>query len=83
MYDEQAMVKFIDVLRNEPEEAFDYIANNYNSFDKDELVTISKELLYAIHTNVPREQDDILSDVADELADRYDYLYEDEQSRGR
>lgn len=53
-------------------------------FSKEELADIAKELLYSIHTNAMSIEDDILNDVADELTDRYDYLFdEDEQNRGR
>ena len=77
------MEEFIDVLKNQPDEAYDYISNNYGKFSKDELVSITKELLYSINVNVPREQDEILDYAADELCNWYDYTDEDEQEQGQ
>ena len=43
------MEKFIDCIRNNPDHAFDFIANEYYKFSKDELKDICKELLYGIY----------------------------------
>ena len=78
------MEEMIRILREDCDSAYDYISNYYNDFSKEELANIAKELLYSIHTNAMSIEDDILNDVADELTDRYDYLFdEDEQDRGR
>ena len=67
------MKKFIEVLKNNPDGAYDYICNNYYKMSKEELKDIAKELLYAVHDNVTKaEHDEILSDVATELEDFYE-----------
>ena len=67
------MLEFTKVLRNNPESAYDFIANNYYNMDKEELRDIVKELLYAIHTNMTKaEHDKILKDTAIELMEQYD-----------
>lgn len=67
------MKEFIDVLRNNPDGAYDYIAINYYKMSKEEIRDIAKELLYAIHTNTTRtEHDKILKDSALELMEQYD-----------
>lgn len=67
-----AMKEFIDVLKNNPNGAYDYISNNYYKMSKDELNDILKELLYAVHSNVTKaEHDEILMDAATELEDFY------------
>ena len=43
------MEQFTDCLKNNPDHAFDFIANNYYKFSKDELGSIAKELLYGIY----------------------------------
>lgn len=71
--DEKCMMEqFTDCLKNNPDHAFDFIANNYYKFSKDELKDICKELLYAIHTNTTiDEHNKILSDTAEELDEFY------------
>ena len=67
------MKALIEVLKNNPNGAYDFIANNYYKYNKEELKDIVKELLYAIHTNTTKaEHDKILNDVAEELADQND-----------
>lgn len=68
------MKEFIKVLKENPNHAYDFIANNYHKFSKEELKDITKELLYAIYDNpiVKSEHDEILSSVAEELEDIYD-----------
>ena len=66
------MKEFIEVLKNNPNGAYDYISNNYFEMSKDELKDIVKELLYAVYDNVTEEEhDEILMDVATELEDFY------------
>jgi 20S proteasome alpha/beta subunit len=66
------MKDFIDVLKNDPDKAYDFICNNYYKMSKEELKDITKELLYAVHDNMTKaEHDKILEDVATELEDFY------------
>ena len=68
-----AMKGFIDVLKNNPNGAYDFICNNYYKMSKEELKDIIKELLYAVHDNTEEaEHNKILNDVASELADVYE-----------
>ena len=65
------MKALIEVLKNNPNGAYDFMANNYYKYSKEELNNVIKELLYAIHTNTTeKEHDKILNDVADEVADQ-------------
>ena len=71
------MEQFIDCLRNNPDHAFDFIANEYYKFSKDELKDICKELLYGIYHAESRgyiTNDDskvIYDNAADELHESY------------
>ena len=71
------MKEFIEILRNEPDKAFDFIANNGWKFSKTELVDIAKELLYGIYHEtewgliVKADHDKILKNAADELEEIY------------
>ena len=67
------MKEFIEVLKNNPDHAYDYISNNYYKFSKDELKDIIKELLFSIHTNTMHkaEHNKFLLDAATELEDFY------------
>ena len=66
------MKEFIEVLKNNPDKAYDFICNNYYKMSKDELKDIAKELLYAVYDNVSKvEHNKILEDVAIELEDSY------------
>ena len=68
-----AMKEFIEVLKNNPNSAYDFICNNYYKMSKEELKDITKELLYAVHDNVTKtEHDEILNDVAVELESFYE-----------
>lgn len=72
-----AMKEFIDVLKTNPNGAYDYICNNYHEMSKDELKDIVKELLYAVYSNVTKvEHDEILMDAATELEDFYLFYLE-------
>lgn len=68
------MKEFIDVLKNNPNHAYDYLCENYYRMTKDELKDIAKELLYAIYDNAysTEEHDSILNNVATELEDFYE-----------
>ncbi|MBR5604274.1 MAG: hypothetical protein IKW51_08745 [Bacteroidales bacterium] len=71
------MKQFIDCLKNNPDHAFDFIANEYYKFSKDELKDICKELLYGIYHAencgyISKEDGKIIYEcVADELHDNY------------
>jgi hypothetical protein len=66
------MKKFIEVLENNPDSAYDYISNNYYKMSKDELRDIAKELLYVIYDKTTKtEQKLMLSNVAEELKSFY------------
>lgn len=67
-----AMKEFINVLKNQPNGAYDFICNHYYEMDKADLQKVAKELLYAIHTNTDTaKHNKILDDVAEELLDNY------------
>lgn len=66
------MNEFIEVLKNNPNGAYDFICNNYYKMSKEELKDITKELLFAIYDNVDKvEHNKILADVAEELESSY------------
>lgn len=67
------MKEFIEILKNNPNSAYDFVSNNYYKMSKEELRDIAKELLFAIYDNVVNtaEHDKILNDVASELEDYY------------
>ena len=71
------MEQFIDCLKNSPDHAFDFMANEYYKFSKDELKDICKELLYAVYYVESRgditESDSkaIYECVVSELSDSY------------
>ena len=66
------MEKFVEILRNNPDHAYDFICNNAWQFSKDELRNIIKELLFAIsHDLSELEHEEILNEVAEELNDMY------------
>lgn len=66
------MKQFIEILRNDHDKAFDFIANNAWQFSKDELRNICKELVYGIYKSVEDvDQDSLFENVADELFDWY------------
>lgn len=68
------MKDFIEVLKNNPNAAYDHLTSNYYKMSKEELKDIAKELLYSIYENVLKEEHDkILKDVAEELADQNDF----------
>ena len=65
--------EFINCLENNPNHAYDYIANNAWAMSKDTLTDICKELIYGIiDYETKREAREILSDVAEELKDLWE-----------
>ena len=55
------------------DKSYDYIANNYYNFTKEELKDIILELLYAIHTTAHTGKEMmILADANMELAERWE-----------
>lgn len=64
---EDIMKNFVDILRNNPDHAYDFIASNYYKMSKEELASIVKELLYAIHYFNKMEEAEILESVGIEL----------------
>ena len=67
------MKDFVEVLKNNPNNAYDYLTSNYYKMSKEELKDIAKELLYSIYDNVlDSEHDKILKDAAEELTDQYE-----------
>lgn len=77
-----AMMEFTEVLKNEPQKAYDFISCNAYRFTKDGLTDILKEILYSIkyHTDISFYGDlykDILGDVQIELDENYDEAYQE------
>lgn len=66
---EDIMMEFVEVLKNNHNHAYDFIANNYYKMSKEELASITKELLYAIHYFNKVEEKEILESVGIELED--------------
>ena len=66
------MKELIEVLKNNHDHAYDFIANNYYKMSRDELASVVKELLYAIHYFNKAEEQEILESVANELEDFYE-----------
>ena len=68
---DEIMVQFVEILKNDPNYAYDFIAQNYWNMDKEELANIVKELLYAIHSFNKMEEAEILESIGNELEDIY------------
>lgn len=65
--------EFIETLKNNPNHAYDYIANNAWAMSKDNLTDICKELIYGIiDYETKREAREILGNVAEELKDLWE-----------
>lgn len=77
MEEKTMMEQFVDCLRNNPDHAFDFIANEHYKFSKNELGDICKELLYGIYYVESRghilksDSKAIYDCVADELEESY------------
>ena len=74
---ENIMNDFAEILRNNPNNAYDFIACNAHLFSKGELTDIVKELLYAIYHEAQfglittADHDKILASAGDELEETY------------
>ena len=69
----ETLKNFINTLKNNPEHAFDFIANNHWKMDDEELAYITKELLYSIYCNVSEaEHNAILNYTAEQLEEWYE-----------
>ena len=81
-----AMMEFTEVLKNEPQKAYDFISCNAYRFTKDGLADILKEILYSIkyHTDSNFYGDlykNILGDAQIELDENYDEAYQEYTER--
>lgn len=75
----RTMAEFTEVLRNDPDHAYDFIGQNYWKMNKEELGNIIKELIFGVKEYVfKHEYKDIMGSVAIELDERYDELYQEE-----
>ena len=75
--DTKTMMEFTEILKNEPQKAYDFICANYYMFSKDKLAEIIKELLYSLHYHIDNSfygdlYNDILTDIQIELDETYD-----------
>ena len=78
----KAMMEFTELLKNEPNKAYDFISCNSYRFTEDGLTDILKEVLYSInyHTNsryYGSLYKSILGDVSIELDENYEKAYEE------
>lgn len=64
------MAELIAVLSNRPHRAYDFIANNWHQFSREEQRQIALELLYAMH--VSRAPERIYFAIANELREIYE-----------
>ena len=75
---ENIMKQFVEILRNNPDKAYDFIANNSHLFSKGELVYVVKELLYGIYYEAEyglittSDYNKILENAADQLEESYE-----------
>lgn len=77
-----AVMDFTEVLKNEPEKAFDFITCNAYRFEKGDVVNILKELLYSLKYHIGDRfygslYADILGDVQIEIDEDYDEAYQE------
>ena len=77
-----AMMEFTELLKNEPNKAYDFISSNSYRFTRDGLTDIIKELLYSVHYHTRNRYygdlyNEILGDVQIELDENYEEEYED------
>lgn len=73
----KTVAEFTEVLKNNPKQAYDFIAMNYWKLDKSDLAAITKELLFGIYNYyTPDDCYGLLNDVAIELDDQYDEAYQ-------
>lgn len=70
--------EFSNIMANHPEQAYDFIANNYWEMEKSMLADIIKELLYAIRQDCYASQvKEVCGDVAMEIDEQYKERYEE------
>lgn len=75
----RTMAEFTEVLRNDPDHAYDFIGQNYWKMRPEELGNIVKELLYGVKDYVfKREYKEIMENVAIELDEQYEERYQEE-----
>jgi hypothetical protein len=79
-----AMMDFTEMLKNEPQKAYDFISCNAYRFTHDGLTNILKEILYSLHYHVDNRfygdlYKNILGDVQIELDENYDEDYQEYQ----
>lgn len=73
-----AMMKFTDILRTSPRDALDYILENGKVFTKDDLLHITKELLYSIDANLYVRNREMYNCIHEDAGIELDEVYEDE-----
>lgn len=77
----KAMMEFTEVLKNEPDKAYDFFTVNAYRFEKTDLENILKEILCSLNYHINNNfygklLGDILGDVQIELDEDYDKQYE-------
>ena len=73
-----AMMEFTDILRTSPRDALDYILENGKVFTKDDLLHITKELLYSIDANLYVRNREVYNCIHEDAGIELDEIYEDE-----
>ena len=73
-----AMMEFTDILRKTPRDALDYILENGKVFTKDDLLHITKELLYSIDANLYVRNREMYNCIYEDAGIELDEIYEDE-----
>ena len=73
-----AMMKFTDILRTSPRDALDYILENGKVFTRDDLLHITKELLYSIDANLYVRNREVYNCIHEDAGIELDEIYEDE-----
>ena len=73
-----AMMEFTDILRKTPRNALDYILENGKVFTKDDLLHITKELLYSIDANLYVRNREMYNCIHEDAGIELDEIYEDE-----
>ena len=73
-----AMMEFTDILRKTPRNALDYILENGKVFTKDDLLHITKELLYSIDANLYVRNREVYNCIHEDAGIELDEVYEDE-----
>ena len=82
-YDETiTMMNFTELLKNEPEKAYDFITYNAGGLSRDVLIDILKEILHSLKYNLNDQtygdlHNKILEDVQIEIDEKYDEDYQE------